>query len=278
MKARQSPHQASQTAARYPQSDFYVLRAKELGYRGRPKRRRNKLQLVFGLVLFVTGITLVMQEKTGNGNTDASVSFSKENNEQQLAERIREHKYIQVAEMKGLIADWWSNPSPVSVPITSTLAPFPSPGGPTAGHAPAAVSAAASPSRIVPATRRALSPELALEVQIWRPIAHSNDAKLYKSYLRRYPSGTFAEIATAKLRSLHQTDNSNVARGGIVKRNEAKKSSSVDTSKDAANLLAEVSLSPQTPGRCRNLNIEACRQRCRNGEIRACHKLRRQVD
>jgi hypothetical protein len=264
MKTRQTTHQISQSAAKYLDGKLGVLLAKELGYETRPKGCRNWLQPVFGLALFIIGMTIVIHERTGNQNTDVSAGLPKVYKEQLLAEQIGEHRNIQAAEIRGLIAEW-SNPSPVNVRFTSSLSPF---------HSPVEAASAALPHRTAPSTRRVLSSELELELKTWRPAAHSNEPKLYKTYLRRYPSGTFAAIAAARLKSLDRSDTSNVAKDGAARKNKAKKSSSGDTAKQPAK-LAEATVPVKPPVRCSNFNNGACRQPCRNGDMRSCSKLRR---
>lgn len=58
------------------------------------------------------------------------------------------------------------------------------------------------PSQETRQTRQLLSDEDQLELRIWRSVARSGDVNLYKSYLRYYPAGTFAALATSKLNRL----------------------------------------------------------------------------
>jgi hypothetical protein len=125
-------------------------------------------------------------------------------------------------------------------------------------------SIATTPSRVVSFTRAALSGEAQLEMEFWRSIVGSNDADLYEIYLYRYPGGTFADIATTKIKEL-----------GV-----GTKAASVDQDDSATSPVSNNSSKPvnrkraaKTTGHCWNGNIQECRERCRTGELRACQIL-----
>jgi GYF domain 2 len=122
----------------------------------------------------------------------------------------------------------------------------------------------ATPPQVVSSTRAALSGEARVEMEFWRSIVGSNDADLYEIYLYRYPGGTFADIATTKMKEF-----------GV-----GTKAASVDQDDFATSPVSNNSSKPvnrkraaKTTGHCWNGNIQECRERCRTGELRACQIL-----
>jgi hypothetical protein len=124
---------------------------------------------------------------------------------------------------------------------------------------------ASFPSQAFAPTRVALSREARLEVELWRSIAGSNNADLYEAYLHRYPAGTFADIATAKIEGSQK----DTKQDGSA---DSRTTSKSVTRKATAKAL-RTTPPPKTTGRCWAGNIQECRERCRNGELRACHIL-----
>jgi hypothetical protein len=59
----------------------------------------------------------------------------------------------------------------------------------------------APPEPVEPAIGPAPNPK-SVELAYWQSIAESDDIALYEEYLRRYPSGDFAEVARSKIRKL----------------------------------------------------------------------------
>jgi hypothetical protein len=112
-------------------------------------------------------------------------------------------------------------------------------------------------------TRKALHGEERREMEFWRSIAGSNDADLYEIYLERYPTGSFADIATAKLQAL-----------GPRKAALADPESETSSKSGAAKQPSRKKLAkPARLARCWKGNIGECRERCRNGELSACQAL-----
>ncbi len=212
---------------------------------------RGWMAVALGILMFVGGSTMIATAPTGS---ESRSTASQANEKEQLADWISDHKHIQIAEIalsnfgraRGLAANW-SDASPIS-----------------AGYLFAPV--ADAPERPVPATRTALSEEASLELEIWRPLAKANDPELYGAYLQRYPAGSFADIAAAKIKALGNTTADAAARKAVPERKRSS-APALKTPAKASTLKAA--------DRCWNGNIGACRQRCREGEVRACQTLKR---
>jgi hypothetical protein len=111
-----------------------------------------------------------------------------------------------------------------------------------------------------------LSKEARLELESWRPLAKANDPELYEAFLQRYPDGSFADVAAAKIKALGNTTADATPRKAVPERKK--------TSAPALKAPAKAS-TLKAADRCWNGNIGACRQRCREGERRACQTLKR---
>src|SRR5215207_6488616 len=137
------------------QFDLHALLAKELGLRRKPKRK-NWLAIALSMSVFAGGITIVTQVAPGVDE------------KQELSDRLREYKQIQLAEItlstfsktKALAIDW-RNVSPLSIgllfePASVSLLPE--------NIAKRAVkrSAESPPIEPIPTTRTALSLEARL--------------------------------------------------------------------------------------------------------------------
>jgi hypothetical protein len=116
----------------------------------------------------------------------------------------------------------------------------------------------------------ALSAGNQLVQEYWRAIAHSKVIGRYEYYLRRSPSGSFAEAAVARIKELSSEAPPQQPK---VKPKKTKVASAVVRP-------AKAQLNPTVPvvtkkneRRCWTRNIEECRERCRNGEKTACQKL-----
>ena len=114
-----------------------------------------------------------------------------------------------------------SNPSPVIIGekgsvhvLNETIA------------APAVVATAPVPPAIIRSpipihVREPLSEDAKRELEFWRGIAVSQNVRLYESYLRRYPSGTYVEPAAAKIKALRTTVASSTAKAKVRKKKVA---------------------------------------------------------
>ncbi len=117
-----------------------------------------------------------------------------------------------------------------------------------------------------------------MELELWRSISASDDDTLYESYLKRYPDGTFADIAKQRLKARQKKiDQAATSPGDAVvpvKKpvGAAKKKTTTVQKKEAA---PQRSTNVQSGTRCRDGNVARCRQRCAQGEKRACDKLKR---
>lgn len=128
-------------------------------------------------------------------------------------------------------------------------------------QSPAVAATAAVPPAIIlapipPHLRKPLSEEAQRELEFWRGIAYSQNQRLYESYLRRYPSGTYVEPAAAKIKALKQAVASKAVKGQV------RKKKLVQTAVAAKNPPQTEALTvPQKPrSRCWNGGVERCRQ------------------
>jgi hypothetical protein len=187
MKVRQWPYRRRQGGEIkwYPHLDLLALLAKELGL-SRPHKRRLWIVIPLSIGAFVVGLTIVAPEDLTIGFAPSAETIDRH----ELSERIAENRHIQIAEVamsgfsrtKGLALDW-SNTSLISIGVMFNRV-------------------AASPAS--PATRSTLPPERQLVQEFWRSFAYSTVADRYEYYLRNYPSGAFADIATARLNELRK--------------------------------------------------------------------------
>ena len=69
--------------------------------------------------------------------------------------------------------------------------------------------------------REPLSEDAKRELEFWRGIAVSQNVRLYESYLRKYPSGTYVEPAAAKIKALRTTVASSAAKPPVRKKKVA---------------------------------------------------------
>jgi hypothetical protein len=132
-----------------------------------------------------------------------------------------------------------------------------------------------------PASSKALPLKGLLVQEFWRSIISSSVLERYNSYLTKYPSGTFADLATARLKDLRNVTSEfsvDIRVDGTPRNPENLTPSKAVKRKTSAKALA-VKPSPSTArGRCWSGNIDGCKERCRAGEIRACQKIRRLGD
>ena len=105
--------------------------------------------------------------------------------------------------------------------------------------------------------------------EYWRAIAHSKVIGRYEYYLRRSPSGSFAEAAAARIQELR----SEALPQPKLKPKKKKVASQAARPKKVQASLAPPVLAKKNERRCWSRDIEECRERCRNGEKMACQKL-----
>jgi hypothetical protein len=94
---------------------------------------------------------------------------------------------IAVLLLAAAAAAFWSSRHSAPAPV-SAAAPAP---------APTTMASAQPPQPVAPA-----SGNVQLESQLWDSVKNSNDVSVVQSYLDKYPNGTFAAVAKAKLASL----------------------------------------------------------------------------
>lgn len=225
------------------------------------KRPRHWIVAALVVTIFFGGITIVVTVPKGGESRNAVAIMTKEKNTQGLLERIHERSQVQITEIATLnfsrsnerVEDR-SNSSPISAhfmfnPVGSLSA------------------------QAAPVTIAALSPEGHLVQEFWRSIANSPVVDRYEFYLRRYPSGSFADIAAARIKELRKTSKQEMA--GTARKKANTSSSKTRKPKKSAKTTAVKISSRKMDGRCWSRNIEQCRKRCREGEARACQKLKR---
>lgn len=114
----------------------------------------------------------------------------------------------------------------------------------------------------------------AADLEFWRSIKDTSDIKMFRAYLAAFPAGTFSEIAKDRVSKLKKPK---------AARTKAPQTSTKKTKPIVVPALApnrsSVSKPPTTTttfeGRCRDGNIERCRQNCSEGRKRACRMLRK---
>ncbi|HKQ95149.1 MAG TPA: DUF4339 domain-containing protein [Aestuariivirgaceae bacterium] len=119
---------------------------------------------------------------------------------------------------------------------------------------PAVVATAPIPPAIILAPipthlRKPLSEDAQRELEFWRGIAYSQNMRLYESYLRRYPAGTYVEPAAAKIKALKKAVASKPVKVQVRKKVAAKNPPQT-----------EALTVPEKPrSRCWNGGVERCR-------------------
>jgi GYF domain 2 len=128
--------------------------------------------------------------------------------------------------------------------------------------------------------RTRTSTDRQLVQEFWRSIAYSDVADRYHFYLRRYPSGPFAETASARIRALREITEGEVIKSkiGIAKKKPSSIASKVLKTKKLAKATAVKTAIAKPAGRCGGRHVGQCRQRCRDGDARACQDLRKLND
>jgi hypothetical protein len=221
---------------------------------GKPLREPlagDRAIIAFRITLFVGGMAILASIHTGGeSKNDFAV---------RLLDRIQEHKAIQITEVaiSNSIEDWVNSSSP------------------RRKFNPILTSTESSPTSKV----RPLNGQLVQE--FWRSMVSSNVIGRYDSYLRDYPSGTFAGIATARIKDLQNT--AKEASGSLGEDATTRNPENVSPAetikrKTSAKALAVKPSSSKPRSRCWSGNIEGCKERCRGGEIRACQKVKRLGD
>jgi hypothetical protein len=128
-----------------------------------------------------------------------------------------------------------------------------------------------------PTSSKALPLKGQLVQEFWRSIISSSVLERYNSYLRDYPTGTFAAVARARLQDLpgHSVD---IRVDGTARTPENLSPSKTVKRKASAKALTVKPSPSKAPGRCWSGNLDGCKERCRAGDTRACRKTRRLGD
>jgi hypothetical protein len=199
--------------------------------------------VAFRLILFVGGMAILASIPSPGDSRNNFALF---------LDRIQGHKTIQITEVAA------------SSPVGDRVDPSPARSKLTP------VRTSTEPSPLSP---KALGGGLVQE--FWRSIITSSVMGRYDAYLRDYPTGIFAGLATARIKDLQnvavsvpiEADNpENISSSKTVKRKTSTKPLTVKTSPS------------RPPGRCWSGNTDGCKERCRAGDVRACQKTRRLGD
>jgi len=114
----------------------------------------------------------------------------------------------------------------------------------------------------------------AADLEFWRSIKDTADIKMFRAYLMAFPTGTFNEIAKDRISKLEKPA---VPEKKVPPTSTKKaKPAAAPASKPAAPTRSSVSKPvTTTSGRCRDGNINRCRQNCSAGRQGACDMLRK---
>jgi hypothetical protein len=231
MKTQQWSHQLRRPGHEklHRNFDLHELLAKELGLSRVPKRRKW-LVIALGLSAAAGGITIVAPASTEKESTEVFAANAEATHRQDLSDRILENRHIQIAEIamsgfgrtKGLAVDWNTSPTAMGViPSPFRLRDWMSSQGSSGfpvnyadehpradkweeSTEPGIVAIApvyAQASAVIPA---GVPPEGQFVQEFWRSFAYSKVVDRYIYYLHRYPSGAFADIATARINELRE--------------------------------------------------------------------------
>lgn len=124
------------------------------------------------------------------------------------------------------------------------------------------------PVEMAPAAPASLAPaEGQLELEFWKSISTSEDPALFDAYLRRYPRGTFSDIAAAKAKQLRKNKSASVNRseGGPTKKKNS--SSPKETGSQGGSTTKKKAVATTANERkesCRQETHDECRQRARS--------------
>ena len=132
----------------------------------------------------------------------------------------------------------------------------------------------------------------ATDLEFWQSVKDLNDISMLRAYLAAFPKGAFADIARNRIEKLVVPPPAIKKKAVPTTRNAApkpkpsttprnavpKSKPSASTSKKASPVTRTAEPKPQAApaagGRCRDGNIERCRQNCREGRRGACRMLR----
>jgi len=129
-----------------------------------PKRRRAWAAAMFGIAMFLVGLTALEQAPTERQTGYLLVTASLPESRPKPLDRIRVY-----------------NPKPVYLAAVDVPAPVPfSPAG------------------------RVLLPDERVELELWQATAAADESDPYLYYLSQYPSGAFASLATAKIKQFRK--------------------------------------------------------------------------
>jgi hypothetical protein len=129
-----------------------------------PKRRRAWAAAMFGLTMFLAGLTAVERAPTEGDTGYLLVTAAIPKNRPEPLDRIRVYK-----------------PNPVFIAAVTTKTPV-----------------------LYASAGRMLLPDERVELGLWRAAAAADEPDPYAYYLSEYPSGAFAGLAAAKMKLLRK--------------------------------------------------------------------------
>jgi hypothetical protein len=213
---------------------------------------RHRAVITFRIILFVGGMGILASLHAGG---DSKNDFAV-----RLLDRIQDHQAVQITEVaKSNSAEDWVNPSSPRYKLNL-------------------IGTSTEPSPISP---KVLAFQGQLVQEFWRSMVSSDVIGRYDSYLRDYPSGTFADLATARIKDLRNVTTEvsvTVVEDRTTGNPENIRPSKTVKRKASAKALTVKPSPSKGRGRCWSGNIDGCKERCRAGEIRACQKIRRLGD
>jgi hypothetical protein len=131
----------------------------------------------------------------------------------------------------------------------------------------------ASPPVPFAAAARPLLPEERLDLEFWQSAQLSDGPEDYETYLQRYPSGAFAEIAEARIEALRKP----VAKRTRKRPPKNPEIASAPATKDAR--TAALKAAPAKPSSRGNyLTRKDWLERCGAGDVLSCQRLQRLGD
>jgi hypothetical protein len=116
----------------------------------------------------------------------------------------------------------------------------------------------------------------ATELEFWQSIKDTTDASMYRAYLAAFPNGAFREIARSRIAKFENPAPQG-KKSQPTKPPSKARVATLPGKSQAATRSGETAkpVRPEVDGRCRDGNIERCRQNCRDGRRGACRMLRR---
>jgi hypothetical protein len=198
MKAHQTWKSKNFKHNRQPCSSdrLHALLARELNYDSPPRTRQVPRKWMLGLVIFVVAVATTAKVTSG-GKFEFFGNVPFQTNAETLRNTVEHQRHIQVAELAMFNLEQMGPLVPGKLSVANLGAALYRHDSLADRMWKPSDTSLARPQNFRP-TRMALSPPARREVEFWRVVVQSNDPVLYRSYLRHYPTGTFALIAKSR--------------------------------------------------------------------------------